>query len=393
MIPELRKDFNSAFSRKKYNKFIEDINSGLKYPADFRISETPVFLTRELTNELIKASDGIVQQLKTDDFKSRSAAAIPESLTVPGEDVHPAFLSIDFAICTNEYGKPVPRLIELQGFPTVYAYQAYYEHLLQKHFDIPEDYTTYFDSLSEETYLKMLKDTIVGESDPENVILMEVEPENQKTRIDFAATEKFLGIKTVGISDIIKDGRHLYYKKDNRLVPITKIYNRVIFDELIRKNINYNFDLTEDLHIGWVGHPNWFFKISKFSLPLLKSRYIPECYYLNELDQYPDNLQSFVLKPLFSFAGLGVNIDVTKELLDSIEDRNNYILQQKIEYAPVIQTPDNEFSKIEIRMMFIWQDKPVLVNNLVRMSKGKMMGVDFNKNKTWVGSSCAYHPV
>lgn len=392
MIPELRKEFNQTFSQKKFDKFIEDINTGLKYPADFRISETPVFLTREFTNELIKASDGIIQQIKTDDFKKKAAAAIPEGLRVPGEDDHPIFLSIDFAVCKNGAGKPVPRLIELQGFPTLYAYQAYYERLLRKHFDIPDYYTTYFDGLSEETYLKMLKDTIVGEADPENVILMEIEPDTQKTRIDFAATEKFLGIKTIGISEIIKKGKHLFYEEDNRLIPITKIYNRVIFDELIRKNVKCNFDLTEDLHIDWVGHPNWFFKVSKFSLPLLKSRYIPECHYLNELHEYPEDLQNYVLKPLFSFAGLGVKIDVTRELLDSISDKNNYVLQKKIEYAPIIETPDNEYSKVEIRMMFIWQDKPFLVNNLVRMSKGRMMGVNFNKNKTWVGSSCAYHP-
>jgi hypothetical protein len=393
MIPELRKEFNLTFSQKKYDKFIKDINTGLKYPADFRISETPVFLTRELTNELIKASDGIVQEIKTDDFKIRAAAAVPGGLRVPGEDDHPVFLSIDFAICKNAAGKLTPRLIELQGFPTVYAYQAYYESLLRKHFDLPEDYTTYFDGLSEETYIKLLKDTIVGEADPENVILMEIDPDAQKTRIDFAATEKFLGIKTVGISEIVKDGKHLYYRQDKNLVPITKIYNRVIFDELIRKKVKYNFDLTEDLHIDWVGHPNWFFKVSKFSLPLLKSRYVPESYYLNELEAYPDDLQNYVLKPLFSFAGLGVKIDITRELLDSIKDKNNYVLQKKIEYAPIIETPDKEYSKVEIRMMFIWQDKPVLVNNLVRMSKGNMMGVDFNKNKNWVGSSCAYHPL
>jgi hypothetical protein len=393
MIPELRKEFNAAFSREKYDKFIRDMNSGLRYPADFRISETPVFLTRELTNELIKASDGIVQQLRTDEFKSRSQSAIPKGLFVPGEDDHPLFLSIDFAVCNNRNGRFIPSLIELQGFPTVYAYQAYYEHILRKHFEIPSGFSAYFDGLEEETYLKTLRDAIVGEADPENVILMEIEPEKQKTRIDFAATEKFFGVRTVDISEIKQDGKTLFYKHGSRLVPINKIYNRVIFDELKRKNIHYNFDITQDLRVSWAGHPNWFFKISKYSLPLLKSKYVPECYYLNELEKYPDNLSEYVLKPLFSFAGLGVLVDVTGELLDKIKDRENYILQRKVEYAPVIETPGDEQSKIEIRMMFIWQDKPVLVNNLVRMSKGKMMGVDFNKNKTWVGSSCAYHPV
>ncbi len=392
MVPELRKDFNKKFTQEKYIKFLQEINSGLKYPADFRISETPVFLTRELTNELIKACDGIVQQIKTDEFKERSKEAIPEGLKVLHEDDHPVFLSIDFAICKNTNGGFTPQLIELQGFPTVYAYQAYYEKILRRHFGIPQNLTNYFDGLNYGAYLEMLKETIIGEADPDNVILMEIEPEQQKTRIDFAATEKFLGIKTVGISEIIKDRKDLYYKNEGKLVPVTKIYNRVIFDELIRKKIKYNFDLTEELNVAWVGHPNWFFKVSKFSLPLLKSRYAPECYYLQDLETYPDDINNYVLKPLYSFAGHGVEVDVTKEMLDKIKDRRNYILQKKIEYAPVIETPGNEKSKIEIRMMFIWQEKPVLVNNLVRMSKGKMMGVDFNKNKTWVGSSCAFHP-
>jgi hypothetical protein len=100
---------------------------------------------------------------------------------------------------------------------------------------------------------------------------------------------------------------------------------------------------------------------------------------------------------LYSFAGEGVEVDVTKEMLDKITSSSNlpagqdYILQKKIEYAPLVETPDG-FAKAEIRMMFIWNDKPLLVNNLVRMSKGKMMGVAFNKDKTWVGSSLAYHP-
>ncbi len=392
MIPELRNKFNRNFSQKNYDDFIKEMNSGLKYPVDFRISETPVFLTRNFTNELIKACDGIVQQIKTNDFKESARESIPQGLSVPGEDDHPVFLSIDFAICKNGNGGFIPKLIELQGFPTVYAYQAYYEQTLKKYFKIPDGFTTYFDGLTEESYLKLLKDTIVGESDPENVILMEIEPENQKTRIDFAATEKYLGIKTVGISEIIKDGKFLFYKNGSRLVPINKIYNRVIFDELIRKNVKYNFNLTDELHVDWVGHPNWFFRVSKFSLPLLKSKYVPECYYLNDLEKYPEDLQNYVLKPLFSFAGHGVEVEIDKALLDNIEDKKNYILQKKIEYAPLIETPDDERSKVEIRMMFIWRDKPVLVNNLVRMSKGKMMGVDFNKNKTWVGSSCAYHP-
>jgi len=222
------------------------------------------------------------------------------------------------------------------------------------------------------------------------VILLEITPDKQKTRIDFAATEELTGISTVGIREIIQRGNKLFYKKNGKEIPVERIYNRVIFDDLKRNNINYNFDFKSDLNVKWVAHPNWFFKISKYSLPLLKGEFVPSCFFLHELNEYPTDLENYVLKPLFSFAGHGVEIDLNKNILDKIEDPENYILQQKIEYAPLIKTPD-EYSKVEIRMMFIWIDKPVLVNNLIRISKGKMMGVDYNKNKTWVGSSSAFH--
>ncbi|MDP3831164.1 MAG: hypothetical protein Q8Q47_07825, partial [Ignavibacteriaceae bacterium] len=207
---------------------------------------------------------------------------------------------------------------------------------------------------------------------------------------DFSATQEMTNVKAVCISEIINEGRKLFYKETDKLIPIERIYNRVIYDELTRKNFSTGFNFTDELDVTWVGHPNWFFKISKYTLPFLKGKNIPNCFFLNELNEYPEDLNNYVLKPLFSFAGLGVEIDLTKERLDAIENRNNYILQQKIDYAPLIKTPDG-YSKVEIRMMYLWKDEPVLVNNLIRMSKGKMMGVDFNKNKTWVGSSCAFH--
>jgi hypothetical protein len=210
--------------------------------------------------------------------------------------------------------------------------------------------------------------------------------------VDFAATEKLLGIKEVCISDVIKHGKVLYYKKNGIEIPIERIYNRVIFDELSRTKVKFNFDLKEELYVTWIPHPNWFYKMSKYSLSVLKGEFVPNCFYLRDLTSYPDDLENFVLKPLFSFAGLGVKIDVTKEMLDKIKDPENYILQEKIEYAPLIETPE-EMAKAEIRMMFIYDKEPILVNNLVRQSKGKMLGVDYNKNKTWVGGSTALHKV
>jgi hypothetical protein len=390
MIPEIRKKFNNDFSEKIYQEFLDDLNSILKYPVDFRVCETPLFLTRELTSELLKACDDVIVQLQRKDFLEKSEKGIPPHLKVPNDFEHPPFLQLDFAITKNGE-KFFPKLIELQAFPSLYGYQVYLNEVIKKHFDIPVGFHSYFNGLNKVSYQSLLTKLIVGNHDPENVILLEIEPEKQKTRIDFAATEKLTGITTVCLSRIKKRSRKLFYVKDGRDIEIKRIYNRVIFDELERKKLNFDFDFKDEIDAEWAGHPNWFFKISKFSLPMLKGNFVPECYFLNELDEYPANLDDYVLKPLFSFAGLGVDVEVTKEKLDAIENRSNYILQQKVEYAPLIETPDG-FSKAEIRMMFLWQDKPLLVNNLIRTSKGKMMGVDFNKNKTWIGSSIAYHP-
>ena len=390
MIPELRKKFNSEFTLQKYYTFLNELNSSFQYPADFRVAETPIFLPADIKDELINACSDILKQIQNDEFKRISENAIPKDLVVPNESDHPEFLQIDFAICENPDGSFLPKLIELQGFPTVYGYQFFLAKLIKKHFNIEDGFTPFFSSLDEQGYVSELRNVIVGDSDPENVILLEIQPEKQKTKIDFSATENLLGIATVCISDVVQKGRKLFYKNKGKTIPIERMYNRVIFDDLKRNDTAFNFDYKDELDVKWISHPNWFFKISKYSLPLLKGKYVPECYFLNELSGFSDDLSNYVLKPLFSFAGHGVEVDLNKKILDAIEDPENYILQKKIEYAPVIKTPD-ENSKVEIRMMFLWDKEPLLVNNLVRMSKGKMMGVDFNKNKTWVGSTLAFH--
>ncbi len=392
MIKELRQKFNASFTEEKYNNFLNELNSVLKYPADFRVCETPLFLSDDLTQELLNACDDISSQLSDKKFLSESINAVPKDFLVPSDTEHPIFLSLDFAI-TKQNDKYIPKLIELQGFPTLYGYQLYLDKILRKHFEIPSDFTALFNGYTHDSYLEKLKRVILGNSAPENVVLLEIQPHYQKTRIDFAAMEELMGVKSVCITEIIKKDKKLYYRDNSNEIPIERIYNRVIFDELVRKDIQSDFKLTDEVDVYWIGHPNWFFKISKFTLPHLSGKYVPECYFLSELNSYPENLNDFVLKPLFSFAGLGVDVDVTREKLDAITDRENYILQQKVDYAPLIETPDG-FSKVEIRMMFLWEenhDKPELVYNLIRTSKGKMMGVDFNKNKTWVGSSLAYH--
>lgn len=391
MIKELREKFNKNFTEEKYNNYVGELNSILKFPVDFRLSETPLFLTDRFTNELSKACDEILLHITSTDFTKHNLNSVPEGLSVHGEDSHPTFLQIDFAIAVNKQNELIPQLIELQGFPSLYAFQVFQNRLIKKHFDIPLHLTPYFNGLNEESYIKFFRETLLENSATENVILMEIEPEKQKTRIDFAATEYLTGIKTVCLTKISRKQNKLYYNDNGKEILIERIYNRVIFDELQRKQIKLNFNLFDEVDVKWVSHPNWFFRISKHSLPFLKGEYIPKCYFLDDMREYPSDLNQFVLKPLYSFAGLGVDIHPTIEKLKSIKNKSHYLLQEKVKYAPVVETPDG-FSKCEIRMMFIWKDKPVLVNNLVRMSKGEMMGVDFNKNKTWIGSSLALHP-
>lgn len=391
MIPELRKKYNSNFNSDTYDRFIKDLQTFTHYPIDFRVSETPLFLDSDLTNKFLDASNDLINQLNDESFKRISDSAIPQHLRVPNEDSHPQFLCLDFAITKDESGNFTPKLIELQGFPSLFSYQYYLDKIVRKHFDIPHNFSSFFNGLEGEKYIRLLRQVILSDKDPKNVILLEIDPPQQKTRVDFACTEELVGIKTVNLSDVRKRGNRLYYNDNGKEIIIERIYNRVIYDELNRKDFKYSFKFSDDLNVEWAGHPNWFFKISKYSLPFLKGKYSPRCYFLNDLDTYPDDLGRFVLKPLFSFAGLGVEVDVTKEMLDKVSDRSNYILQEKVEYAPVIETPDG-YAKVEVRLMFLWDDKPVLATNLIRTSKGKMMGVDFNKNKTWVGSNLAYHP-
>jgi len=396
MDPQLRSQFNADFSAEKYAALLRCVNETEKWPADFRICETPIFLTNEFTDDVTRAAKGIVDLVRTPQFTHHAENSIPNGLAVPNEAAHPNFLVVDFGICT-ENGRLVPRLIELQAFPSLFGFQLLVLHCLRQAYPaIPRDWTSSFGGIKDDAYVEILRRTIIGGAQPENVILLEIEPEKQKTRIDFAATETLLGIRSVCLTKLTKRGRQLFYERDGREVRIERIYNRVIFDELIRRpDLNLPFRFQDDLDVKWVGHPNWYFRISKHSLPFLKTEHTSPAFFA---DEFPpsETLDDYVLKPLYSFAGLGVDMEPTREKLSALEKPHEWILQKKVQYAEFVPTTDGPKSKAEIRMMFVWPEEdrdPTLVNNLVRMSQGKMMGVDFNKEKTWVGSNIALHAV
>ena len=394
MDPRLRAAFNTEFMPEKHAALVRCVNETEKWPADFRISETPIFLTREFTDEVTRAANEIIALTRTPEFAQHAASAVPKGLEVPNESGHPNFHVVDFAICA-EGDRLVPRLIELQAFPSLFGFQLLLLGCLRKAYPaIPRNWTSSFGGIKDEAYFDLLRRTIIAKSDPENVILLDIEPEKQKTRVDFAATEKLLGIRSVCVTKIRKRERQLFYERDGREVRIERIYNRAIFDELIRRpDLNLSFRFQDDLDVTWVGHPNWYFRISKHSLPFLKTEHTSPTFFV---DEFPadENLDDYVLKPLYSFAGHGVDMEPTPERIGALENPHEWILQQKVDYAAFVPTVDGKKSKAEIRMMFVWPDgdsRPTLVNNLVRMSQGKMMGVDFNIDKTWVGASIALH--
>jgi hypothetical protein len=393
MVPDIRRAYNADFTQQRYEDMVRDLERDAGCPSIFRVSETPLFLSERLTRELIEAADEVLGFVTSEEYLKQSDRAVPPHLRVPGDEGHTVFFQVDFAIVRGEDGELAPRLIELQGFPSLYGFQWLLEKEFRSHFPaVPDGWSPYFSGLTAETYPAALRDVIVADCDPEQAVLLEIDPAHQKTRIDFCVTEQLLGIPVVDAREVIERGGRLFYPRDGREVPIRRIYNRVIFDELERKGIDLSRIFHRDLvDVTWVGHPNWYLKISKFSLPFIKSRYCPPTWFVSDLAEYPEDLENYVLKPLFSFAGLGVELGPTRERLRSLPDPENFILQRRVDYAPALETPD-EPAKAEVRMMFVWKDRPMLVNNLVRLSKGKMMGVDFNKDKTWIGASSAYHP-
>ena len=394
MDPQLRAQFNDGFTPEKYAGLVRCVNETEKWPADFRISETPIFLTRDFTDEVTSAANAIVALTRTPEFARHAALAVPNGLDVPNESAHPNFLVVDFAIC-EEGNRLVPRLIELQAFPSLFGFQLLLLSCIRKAYPaIPRNWTSSFGGIKDEAYLGLLRRTIIADSAPENIVLLEIEPEKQKTRIDFAATETLLGIWPVCVTKIKKRGRQLFYDRDGREVRIERIYNRVIFDELTqRPDLNLPFRFQDDLDVTWVGHPNWYFRISKHSLPFLKTEHTSPAFFA---DEFPgsEKVDNYVLKPLYSFAGHGVEMEPTREKIAALKNPHEWILQRKVDYAAFVPTVDGQKSKAEIRMMFVWPESdrdPTLVNNLVRMSQSKMMGVDFNIDKTWVGASIALH--
>jgi len=395
MIPSYRHAFNSNFASDGYDQLRREMTSRCGMEVPFALCETPCFFSNGLVERMCEDGKALIRQLVEDpDYLARSESSIPARFRVPNEPERPMFIQVDFGLVRGSAGESQPglqpKLVELQAFPSLYAYQPVLAQTYIDVFGLDSKLRYFLSGLDSAAYKQILQDGILAGHDPANVVLMEVHPEEQKTRPDFLLTEKLLGIRTVCITKVSKQGQRLFYQDGGKQVPIERIYNRTIVDELERKGVALPFDFRDELDVEWAGHPNWYFRISKYSIPYLKHPSVPRTWFLDQLKDVPADLDNFVLKPLYSFAGLGVVIAPSRADIDAIpaEKRSQYILQERLDFTPVVETPYG-LTKVELRIMYIWLEQLMPVMTIVRMGRGLMMGVDQNKNMKWVGSSAA----
>jgi hypothetical protein len=393
MIPALREAFNRSFLPETYHRFLENLATSAGTPIAFRVSETPCFFPRSLLDQMADyGRDLVLQLVDSPEYRRASDVTVPQQYNVANESPRPMFLQVDFGLVRSASGELEPKLVELQAFPSLYEYQPTLAQQYIESYRLPHDLGIYLSGFDHQRYQQQLRDLIVAGHDPDQVILLEIHPEKQKTLCDFLLTQRHLGIVIVDILNLKKRGDRLFYEKAGREIPVRRIYNRCIMDELERKNIKLPFDLTGPLDVEWAGHPNWYYRISKFSIPFLKHACVPRTWLLDQDSTVPRDNENYILKPLYSFAGVGIKFNPTQADVDAIppEQRPHYMLQERMRFEPVIETPHG-MTQAEIRIMYVWPEggelTPILP--LLRMGRGIMMGVDHNRNLEWVGGSAA----
>ena len=420
MIASIRQKFNAAFTEQAHQNYLAALNTAFPGALDFSVAETPIFINKDFTEKVLATGNYVNQVIQSANFKSITEPSLKNQAFFPKETPLPACIVMDFALAQNEHDELVPALIELQGFPSLFAYEILQDECIRKTYKIPEGYSPYLNGYTKEKYLAHLETILKGNtlidtkknldtnnrniSDSSNdtiknsnkhTVLLEILPHQQKTRIDFYCTEKYVNIPTVCITEIFTEGAHLYYEREGQKIKIDRIYNRIVLDELKHqtKEIQEKGALLQNnLAIEWVTHPHHFFRISKFLLPFLKHTNIPHTQFVDQLTEIPTALEKYILKPLFSFAGQGVIIDISPGDIENIKDPSGWILQEKVNYANCIETPTGP-AKAELRLFYFWDEEKqqyIATMNLARLSKGKMIGVNYNKNATWVGGSLGY---
>jgi hypothetical protein len=402
MLQPYRDQFNAQFDSAGYNDLLSRLNRATRTSIEIRVAETPCFFSRTLMDDLADTGAYLTHQLlDSPTYMQASDRTIPPQFHVPNENPYPNFMTVDFGLIRNPDGSLSPKLVEMQAFSSIFGYQDLLARQYIEAYGLQSDLQWHLGGHNEHTYWDLLRQIILGGHDPENVVLAEIDPQHQKTLPDFHIYEDKLNISTVDIAKLRKRGNRLFYTRDGREIPIHRIYNRAIVDEMERKNIKLPFDYRDDLDVEWAGHPNWYYRISKFSLPYLDHPSVPKAVFLDDwfakrnIQALPSERENLLLKPLYSFAGKGIQFAPSDEDLNAIPpaDRSLYLLQERVNFHPVIQTPHGA-TQAEIRILYLWPDAGMLqpVISLVRLGRGLMMGVDHNRDRQWVGGSAALLP-
>ncbi len=406
MITRYRQEFNQRYTDAAYVGVLSDMEQWSGSPIQFRIAETPCFVSEGLLHQVADMGAELTHQLLgNSSYLQQSLQVIPDRFRLPRDTPHPHFMTADFGFVRNAAGTLLPKLVELQAFPSVFAFQALLAEAYCQRYRLDSGLKSFLNGHSSTSFWELFRRTVVGGHDPAEVVLAEIEPYQQKTLPDFLITSQRLGIATVDVTRLIvhrEQGRpQLFYKKASGVQRVRRIYNRVIVDELMQKNIELPFDYREDLDLEWAGHPNWYFRISKYSIPFLKHPAVPEAVFLDEWlagagsAHLHQERESILLKPLFSFAGKGIVFAPSDQELAAIPraEQRGYLIQEKVDFTPTIETPYGP-TQTEIRILYLWPNggsmEPVL--SLARLGRGKMMGVDHNRNQKWVGASTCYYP-
>lgn len=396
MLFQQQKRFTEeSFSMTKYEALRTQLQTQLGCSIEFRMFETPVLVSDELRDAIASSAIALVMQSADEEYKKKTAYSIAPEYNVPAQDEHTMFAVVDFAI-TQENGKYVPKLIELQGFPSLFGYQALLADAFHAIYPELSNFRSTFAGLERESYIELLSKAILNGHHPDNTALVEYNPYNQKTLPDFMATQQLIGVAPTDIREIINNDGTLFHKRGGAIVPLRRIYNRAIVDELEDNNVVLPFNWNDKLNVEWAGHPNWYFQLSKYSLPFLNHHSVPHTEFLDKISEIPKDLDKYVLKPLFAFAGKGVNVNPTPADIDAIpfDQRDKWVLMEKIDYADCLYTPLG-MNKLEIRCMLIWlpdSPEPIPTVSLVRTGRGTMMGARFN-NTEWTGATCCFFDI
>ncbi len=404
MIEPFRSDFNARFTDSKYRALLARLNRETGTEIQFRIAETPCFFEAALLDRMIAAGTELTGQLLNNErYRKLAKASIPAAYDVPGQGAHPHFMTVDFGLVRGASGDLEPKLVEMQAFPSIFGFQPGFARAYKEIFELDPRLEYLYGGLDEAGYWKLLREVVVADHDPANVVLLELDPEHQKTLPDFHMHERHLGLRTVNITSVIKQGNRLFYRdarNNGRITPIERIYNRAIVDEIVRDKVRLPFDYRDELAVEWAGHPNWYFEISKFSIPHLRHPTVPPAVFLddwfegNGRDRLPEGREHWVFKPLYSFAGKGIQFAPTDEDLRAIPvaERGHYLLQERVRFEPVIRTPEG-MTQAEVRILYVWPDGGSMMptTSLVRMGRGLMMGVDHNRDRSWVGGSAGLY--